>query len=66
MNKIDWVAIRDWGRKALIFTAPALIAFLTALQTGSTMKYAWGALYSAILSAFIGFLMKLNTGDFRK
>ena len=43
-----------WAKNALFFSLPAIILFLTALQNGSNLQMAWGAAYSAIVSALLG------------
>jgi hypothetical protein len=56
LNQEDW---KRWGRNLLIFFAPAVVAFLTALQTGQKVEQAEGAfiygLYGAVIDLFLKF-----------
>jgi hypothetical protein len=49
-------------RNALIFSAPALIVFLTQIQSGSTIAEASAAIQVWVLGVAIDALRKLNTG----
>jgi len=52
----DW---QKFGKDALIFSIPALIVFLTVLQSGGTVEEAGVAVYTWILSMAINLLQKL-------
>ena len=51
LNEAD---VKKWVRNTLIFSAPAMLAFLMALQAGGSPEFAAGAAYSAFLAAGIG------------
>lgn len=59
LNSTDW---KRWVNNVLIFSAPALIAFLGALQAGISLQNAMLAVYPAIINAFIDLLKKLQAG----
>jgi hypothetical protein len=58
LSKDDW---KKWGRNVFIFAIPALLAFLTALQTGNFM-FAIGALYQVVIASLIDLLRKYSAG----
>jgi hypothetical protein len=51
----DW---KRWAKNAFIFSAPALLVFLIALQSGATLQQAGIALYGAAINAVIDFIKK--------
>lgn len=53
--------IKKWAKNALIFSAPAIIAFLTSLQTND-FQFALGAGYSALLAAGLDLYGKYKSG----
>jgi len=55
LNKQDLI---KWGKNTLIFLAPALIIFLTALQTGTPVKEALYSIYLWGLNVLIDILKK--------
>lgn len=59
MNKDDW---KKWALNTVIFSIPALLAFLSALQTGGDFKFALGAGYSALIGSIIDFIKKYQAG----
>lgn len=58
-NRADFERV---SRNALIFLAPALIVFLTQLQTGSTFTEAFAAIQVWILGVAIDFIRKFSAG----
>lgn len=50
------------ARNAIIFSAPAIIVFLTQIQTGSTFSEAFAAIQVWILGVVIDFLRKFQAG----
>lgn len=50
--------VKRWGKNTLIFSTPAIIAGLIALQTNSDPKIAIGAMYQALIAAAIDLLRK--------
>ena len=59
LNKQD---VFVWGKNTLIFATPALIIFLTQIQTGSTVEEAAIALKTWLLSTAIDLLRKFIAG----
>lgn len=57
LKKMNW---KRWGRNLLLFSAPALLALLTALQGGSSLEFALGAAYSAFLGSLIDLVSKFR------
>lgn len=45
--------VKKWGKLTLMSLAPAVLAFLMALQGGQTVEFAKGAAYQALLAAGI-------------
>lgn len=60
LNAIDW---KQWAKETLIFSIPAILAVLMALQGGADWKYAAGAGWSALLAALINLLKKYSSGN---
>jgi len=54
--------ITKWVNNFFIFCSPAIIIFLTTLQTGGDWRIAQGALYQAILASSIDLFQKLKSG----
>ena len=59
LNEVD---IERWSRNLLIFSSPAIIAFLVALQSGVPIRQAALAIYPAIINALIDLLKKYSAG----
>jgi len=59
LNRKDW---EQWAKNLLIFSAPALILFLTELSHGTDWKKAMSFLYLALINALIDLLKKYNAG----
>jgi hypothetical protein len=59
LNTLDW---KNWGRNALIFLAPALLAFLVALQSGASLRQSLGFVYLWTLNTAIDLLRKFIQG----
>jgi hypothetical protein len=59
MNREYWM---KWANNVLIFSAPAVIIFLTALQQKNDLNLAWGAAYQALITALIDLLLKYKKG----
>ena len=59
LNKTD---LLKWGKNALIFLAPALIIFLTAIKSGADMKDALYLVYLWGLNVIIDLLRKFTAG----
>lgn len=57
-NKLIAQDVKRWGRNTLIFTSPALIVFLMALQAGVPVKEALFAMYPAFINLLIDLLRK--------
>ncbi len=53
--------VQKWAKNLLIFSIPAILAFLAALQTGG-FTFAIGAGYSALLAAGIDLFRKYSAG----
>lgn len=51
-----------WVKETLIFSTPAILAILVALQGGLDWRLALGAGYSALLAALINLLKKYSSG----
>jgi hypothetical protein len=51
-----------WGRNTLIFSAPALIAFLLSIQSGGNFNIAIGFASQALIAALIDLLRKYSQG----
>lgn len=60
-NKLNRSEVKAWARNTLLFSSPALLAFLTALQGGS-LEFALGAGYSALLASLIDLIKKFKEG----
>ena len=60
---INLAEIKHWLKWSLVFASPAIVAFLTAIQSGD-YQFALGAAYSAFLSSMIG-LVKTVSQDNR-
>ncbi len=69
MNHGDW---KQWGKNTLLFSAPALLAFLMTLQgavvqgsppTHEQLLFAFGAGYSALLGSIIDLVKKYTAGQ---
>ncbi len=52
-----------WARNTLIFSAPALIAFLMAYQSNGDLKVASGMFTQALIAALIDLLRKYKAGE---
>lgn len=61
-DSLNWNDLRKWGKNSFLFSIPALLAYLTALQSGGSMSFAAGAAYSAILASSIDLLRKYSAG----
>jgi hypothetical protein len=59
LNKTD---LLKWGKNALIFLAPALIIFLTAVKSGADIKDALFLVYLWGLNVIIDLLRKFVAG----
>lgn len=59
LNLLD---IKKWIKNTLLFSSPAIFAFLTALQGGQSLDFALGAAYSAVLAAGIDLTKKFIAG----
>ena len=59
LNKTD---LLKWGKNALIFLAPALIIFLTAIKSGADLKDALFLVYLWGLNVVIDLLRKFVQG----
>lgn len=62
-NTLSKEDIKSWLMNLLVFSSPALIAFLTALQNGVDYKIAWGMLCQAFMASGIDLLIKLKAGS---
>lgn len=58
LNKYD---LKKWGKNILIFSSPAIVAFLVALQSGSSLELAKGAVLQAFVATVIDLFRKLST-----
>jgi hypothetical protein len=58
-GKINLEEVKHWIKWSVIFASPAIIAFLTALQT-QDFSFALGAGYSALLSSLIGLVKTIS------
>lgn len=56
--KIDNEQLNKWAKNTLIFLAPALILFLTAIQAGVPVKDALYSVYLWAINVIIDFLKK--------
>jgi hypothetical protein len=54
--------LKKWFRNTLIFSLPALISFLLALQGGVDLKVAFGMYSQAVASSLIDLLQKYKQG----
>lgn len=61
-NSLSQEDLARWAKNVLIFSSPALIAFLVALQSGMSLKQASLAIYPALMNAAIDLLKKYKTG----
>lgn len=59
-KKLTGRKMKRWLLNTLIFSSPALLAFLTALQGTTDFKFALGAGYSSLIGICIDALRKLN------
>jgi hypothetical protein len=59
LNKED---LKKWGRNVLIFSSPVVLAFLVALQSGSSLEMAKGAAIQALIAAGIDLFRKFRDG----
>lgn len=57
-NKLIKQDMIKWTKNTLLFSSPAIIAFLTVLQGGGSFEFALGAGYSALTAAIIDLLKK--------
>ena len=62
-NSLSREDVGKWLKNTMIFSAPALLAFLVALQGGSDMQFALGAGYSALIGATIDLIKKYQAGE---
>jgi hypothetical protein len=53
--------LKKWGKNALIFLAPVLIIFLTAIKSGVDLKDALYLVYLWGLNVAVDFLRKLES-----
>lgn len=60
-NSLNSAETKRWAKNMLLFSSPALLAFLTGLQSGD-YRFAFGAGYSALLSALIDLIRKFKEG----
>jgi hypothetical protein len=59
LNKED---LLKWGKNALIFLAPVLIIFLTAIKSGADLKDAFYLVYLWGLDVVIDLIRKFSAG----
>lgn len=53
----DW---QRWAKNVFIFSSPAVLVFLIALQSGATVQQAAVALYGAVINAVIDLIKKFQ------
>lgn len=56
--KLSSEDINKWIRNTLLFSSPAILAFLIALQGGADFDFAKGAAFSALLGSAIDLVKK--------
>lgn len=61
VNTLNRTEALRWLKNTLLFSSPAILAFLTGLQSGD-FRFALGAGYSALLSALIDLVRKFKEG----
>lgn len=61
-NSLNRDELTRWGKNALIFSSPAVVAFLVALQSGSSLEMAKGAALQALLASLIDLFRKFRQG----
>lgn len=59
LNKQDW---KKWAKNTLLFSSPAILAFLLAVQSGADLDFAKGAALQAFLASSIDLLRKFREG----
>lgn len=59
---LDKQDLKKWLTNTAIFLAPALLVFLTALQSGVPLKVALLSVYSYLLNVAIDLLKKFVSG----
>lgn len=59
LNTEEW---EKWAKNTLLFSTPAILAVLLALQSGQNVELAVGAGYSALLAAVIDLIKKYRQG----
>lgn len=62
-NSLNLADIKTWIEETLVFSSPAILAFLIALRGGMNWQMALGAGYSALLTAAINLLIKYKSGN---
>ena len=60
-NTLNRAEVEKWLNNTFLFSIPALLAFLTALQ-GGNLQFALGAGYSALLASLIDLIKKYKEG----
>jgi hypothetical protein len=60
LNRTDF---EKWLRNTVIFSAPALLAFAVAIQSGASLEVAGGMASQALLAAAIDLLRKYTAGE---
>lgn len=59
LNQVD---LKKWLNNTLIFAAPALLIFLTQIESGKSIKEASAVLYVWVLNTLIDILKKYLAG----
>lgn len=59
LNKQD---IKKWAKNTVLFSSPAILAFLLAVQSGADLDFAKGAAAQAFLASSIDLLKKFRAG----
>lgn len=60
LNTADW---KKWVRNTLLFSSPAILAFLVSLQAGGSFSLALGMASQALIAAGIDLTKKFIGGE---